>query len=302
MCSILPPFLAYRLQNRCFFDLISFNTPYRQKALFGSATISSYMNSYIDVNFALHRTINFIGMIVAQSIVKQGDTIFELGANIGTETFALSNLTGIKGHVIAVEASPRLANTLKSNIKLAEIDNVTVINEAIAEKHGTLNITHGLETNLGASFASDDCTINSISVPAIPVDYLVEKYGNPTFVFMDIEGSEYGFARGGNNLLSNVRPVIFTEIVASYLHRSGGTISEFCRILQDHSYSAFDANSRQLSQIDFNKVDNDTCSDWLLIPSEKTNLVPNIRKLLLMARTMPRIGKLNPLDFLPKTS
>lgn len=296
LCRLLPPFLAYRVHTAFFGNLIGSGIPFQGKALFGNAMISSAMNDHVDVNFALHGTMNFKGMVVALLVTKPGETIFELGANIGTETLALSNLIGPGGHVIAVEADPHLCEILRFRLRAARITNVSVVNMALSGHDGMLAIVRGKDLNPGETYVTEVESDCGIAVPAITADGLLTQFEPPSFVFMDIEGSEYGFLKGGNHLLTDARPIIFTEVIASYLHRSGGTIREFCKILDRYKYVAYDTDTRWLKEIDYGNVSEEVCGDWLIVPQEKLEWIPRIRRSLFRARIMPRIWRLNPLD------
>lgn len=299
ICRLLPPFLSYRVHFRFFGDLVGSGIPFRGKALFGKAEISSVMNDYVDVHFALHGTLNFKGMVVASSVIKPGDVVFELGANIATETLALSNLLGSEGRVIAVEADPLLCEKICSRLSMANISNVEVVNKAVAESEGIINVMRDQEFNSGRTFTSKIPNGDCIIVETITADKLVDEFGMPSFVFMDIEGAEYGFLLGARHLLSKARPIIFTEVSSAYLYRSGGTIHDFCKILDEFAYIAYDTDTRLLEEVHYKDVSEDTYTDWLLIPREKAELLPIIRYQLFRARIMPRIWSLNPLDALP---
>lgn len=299
-CRILPPFLSYRLHHLFFKDLIGSGVPFRGKALFGDAEIPLIMNDIVDVHFALHQTMNYSGMVIASVIIKGGHTVFDIGANIGTETLAMSNLVGEKGKIIAIEADPDTANILRERIRCGNFLNIIVENKAIAKKKGAINIVRCSKHNAGMNFVTDVIEDTSAIVEAITADDLVSVYGEPDFVFMDIEGSEYGFLLGGLHLLTDVRPIIFTEVNASMLPRTGGTILKFCKLLDEFNYTAYDANTRFLTEITFSQVDHCVSSDWLLIPKENVDIVNRIRRHLVFSRFLPRIWRLNPLDRKPQ--
>jgi FkbM family methyltransferase len=65
---------------------------------------------------------------------KDGDTVVDVGAHIGRYTLISSNCVGKDGKVIAIEANPRVFETLKRNIKLNDFDNVLFLNYAVFSK------------------------------------------------------------------------------------------------------------------------------------------------------------------------
>jgi FkbM family methyltransferase len=292
----LPPFLAYRIHNRYLYTLVGSNVPFRVRALFGDAEIASTMNTFEDVSFALHRTMNFKGMVMAASLLGPGDTVFEVGANLGTETLAFANLVGPTGRVVAVEADPTTAAALRARVTAAALPHVTVVNEAVAAQRGTLHLARAAEHFSGQNYVSDDPAAGEVVVEATTADELVTRFGPPAFVWVDIEGSEYGFLRGASQLLRATRPVMFMEVSGGTMHRSGGTIRAFCALLEELSYAAFDSDTRRLAPIDFGAVRDDVFGDWLLVPRERLDVVPRLRRRLFLARVMPRFRGVSPLE------
>lgn len=296
ICRRLPPFLAYRLHRLLFEDLIGSGVPFRARALFGPRTISGVLNDYEDVYFALHGTKNFKGMAIAASILSPGDVVFEIGANLGTETLALANLVAPSGRVIAVEADPDLAAVLSTRVHEAGAANIDVVNKAASASPDPLYVHRGRAFYSGQTFVSDQPTEDGTRIECITGDQLVEEYGAPAFVFMDIEGSEAAFLQGSGSLLRESRPIIFTEVVAALLRRNGASISRFATLVIDAGYVAFDTDTRTLSQVDLQNASEDVSNDWLLVPRERLEVIGTLRTEVFRARVMPRVFGLNPLD------
>jgi len=62
--------------------------------------------------------------------VTEGDSVIDVGANIGIFTAALSQLVGPKGHVFAFEPIPDTFHLLTANSRLFAFPNVTLLNAA----------------------------------------------------------------------------------------------------------------------------------------------------------------------------
>ena len=65
--------------------------------------------------------------------MKPGDTVLDIGANIGHYTARLSNLVGANGRVIAFEPIPETFELLACNVARLAIQNVTLINAAACD-------------------------------------------------------------------------------------------------------------------------------------------------------------------------
>lgn len=77
---------------------------------------------------------------IFRQIVKEGDSVIEVGANIGTHTLVLSNLCKDSGKVIAFEPQRVVYQTLCANIALNSKTNVFAYQQALSDKNGYLNI------------------------------------------------------------------------------------------------------------------------------------------------------------------
>ena len=125
--------------------------------------------------------------------------IFDIGANEGTVTDKFAK----EGHsVIAVEPLPDLCEEIESRYK--ENDNVTVVNAVVHPSNDPVDF-YTIEDNNTLSTLSDDWMVKSrfgseksnkvwpivIKANCVKIDDLIETYGVPDFIKIDVEGSEY---------------------------------------------------------------------------------------------------------------
>lgn len=121
--------------------------------------------------------------------------LFDIGANKGDATLA-----GLqKGYkVIAVEAAPRIFAQLASNFTYNL--NVTPLRLAIADKDnewlefyecvedGLSTLNKDWLTKEGMPYAGKE--FRTVLVPTLTMDTLIDKYGMPDLVKIDVEGAE----------------------------------------------------------------------------------------------------------------
>ncbi len=123
-------------------------------------------------------------------IVKQGDTILDLGVNIGY--YAIMEAKKMKGigKIYAIEPDPRNIEFLKKNIILNNIENLIEFEQgAISNKNGEAEFILSNKTNLNA-FALEEKNSSAINVSLYDFgDYLKNK-DRIDLVRMDIEGHE----------------------------------------------------------------------------------------------------------------
>ncbi len=121
---------------------------------------------------------------------------FDIGANIGLWTKANLERTD---KIICVEASPitfqKLSNELSSNPK------VECLNYAVcSSKNEFIEFYHSNEDTISTLnvewLAHEKSRFNGtkytpVQVKTISIDKLIEKYGKPEFIKIDVEGGEY---------------------------------------------------------------------------------------------------------------
>ncbi|WP_193726583.1 FkbM family methyltransferase [Paenibacillus guangzhouensis] len=130
--------------------------------------------------------------------VTAGQTVVDVGANIGYFTVLASLLAGSQGKVIGLEANPEVYTLLRDNLAMNWLtDQATVYPYAAFSKAGTIPFY------VSAKFQGDSSiqqrTQNEqikgqhtkIEVQAIPLDTLLADVKTVDFLKIDIEGGEY---------------------------------------------------------------------------------------------------------------
>lgn len=148
-----------------------------------------------------------------EKILKKGDVILDVGANIGLTTIRASKLIGDKGKVYAIEAMTSTFEILRFNILLNKLTNVICVNEAFADYVGKAEIFHNLDINRGSASLYSDKKKGGIEVEVNTLDEFVINHGINTidFIKIDIEGAEYPMLMGASNFLKNNKPIICVE-------------------------------------------------------------------------------------------
>ena len=148
----------------------------------------------ISRSLLLFRTREVDHKVMLEKIARPGMRIFDIGGNIGY--YPLMELALLKGTgaLIAVEPSPSNVALLKKNLRLNGYENVPVIEAAVSGKPGKRTFYVSEQSNLGTfhpdGSAAKTLTGGSIEVETTTVPLLVEKYGKPDLMRMDVEGHE----------------------------------------------------------------------------------------------------------------
>ncbi|XGV98016.1 MAG: FkbM family methyltransferase [Leptolyngbya sp. BL-A-14] len=149
-----------------------------------------------------------------QPLIRPGDTVVEVGANIGTHTVFFAKAVGAKGHVLAIEPQRIVFQTLCANLALNSITNVQTYAIALGEAPGFAQIpaldyyqlnNYGgvsLQESSGAQAAGETVQIATLDSFAIPQCRLLK---------IDVEGMELAVLKGATAMIQHCQPILYIE-------------------------------------------------------------------------------------------
>ena len=145
-----------------------------------------------------------------RSVLKEGDIVLDIGANIGAVTVPLAGMVGKSGHVIAVEPQPLVSRVLNANLAINGRWNATVMNAAMGDRMGTVTvpILDPEKPNNYGGLGLDDFR-GGAAVPMVTVDSLALR--RLDLMKIDVEGHEMTVLEGAGDTLARCRPVVIAE-------------------------------------------------------------------------------------------
>ncbi len=149
-------------------------------------------------------------------IVRPGDVVFDIGANVGFFSIICARLTGPSGRVFAFEPVAANAELIRRNAGLNEFGNISVVEQAVSDRTGTGELVLA-EYSGGAALSTTTPppdAAGSIEVELITIDAAVDDghIPPPDVVKIDVEGVEIEVLRGMTDTMRRDRPIIVCEI------------------------------------------------------------------------------------------
>ena len=189
-------------------------------------------------------------LLAMRRLVKEGDLVVDVGANVGTFSVFLSKEVGAKGRVHSFEPIRDTYWRLQENIALNRCENISPYCQAISNKKGTaiMNVFpegHDAWNSFGKPKFDEIVPISTEKVAINTLDKFTKKANikKIDFLKIDVEGYERDVLRGAKELLSNNRVKYLSfEISAIPLKGAGRTGAEVFDLLREYEYLAYEFN------------------------------------------------------------
>jgi FkbM family methyltransferase len=198
--------------------------------------------------------------LVLRSVLRDGDTFIDVGANVGWFSMLASRWTGSRGTVLSVEPSSRECQRLREHVVHNRLSNVRVLQLAAGAEEGdaVLHVADerhsGLNT-LRPTFMYDDVVESYTEKVCIrTLDHVVaqEHVAKVHVIKIDVEGAEYDVLLGARDILERDRPAVIIEVAgrtAAPRHAGREAIERLLRSF-GYGFAAIDADSVAVTQVD----------------------------------------------------
>lgn len=221
----------------------------------GVSFLNEHSLLYTDTNNYLEYSVFTTGTYethianLIKSQIREGDVVFDIGANIGIHTITMSQSAGKNGKVYAFEPIAFLGERLKKNIWINNIDNVEVVPYALSDEAATTKVFFDEnQQNLGTVSLANDAYKRNYSIEVRKGDDLVNEYQieKINFIKIDVEGLEIKVLMGLKHAIQRFRPRIIFEYDQHYLQRTNDKGTD----LQERLFNFFHQWKYQLYNIE----------------------------------------------------
>lgn len=174
-------------------------------------------------------------------LIHKGDTILDVGANIGFHSLYFAELTGQMGKVLAFEPISVNYQAFKNNLLLNDFPQVIPINKALGNVNEFVNIHIKEEATNPGSFNLFEKGILNTTIECIKGDdYLDEKdITKVDFMKIDVEGFELEVIKGLVKTIKRDLPILIFEYDQNYQLKTQIDPKEIFYFLAQFSYDFF---------------------------------------------------------------
>jgi FkbM family methyltransferase len=143
------------------------------------------------------------------SRIQPGATVWDVGANVGLYAIPSARAAGSSGAVFAFEPVPANLAYLRRHVQLNRLDNVHIVEAAVAATSGGVRMGPG-DSGSEAAVRDDGPWI----VPAVSLDEwrAATRTPAPILIKIDVEGAEADVLAGATETLRTARPTIFLSL------------------------------------------------------------------------------------------
>jgi FkbM family methyltransferase len=211
----------------------------------------------ITPSLLLHRVWDQPTTHLFERIIRPGDRVLDIGANIGYFTVYGAALAGGTGHVHAFDPNPRTCAVLARNVRLNNCGHVCTLHEvALGDRAGSVTM-HVFRQNQASSTLStlptrllDEWHERPVA-QAVPMTTLDDVFGDGPEIFscikMDAEGSEALIWAGGRRFFEehvSDRTIVLLEWNPPALRGAGADKGALLDTFHAHGFDVWRRNER----------------------------------------------------------
>ncbi len=196
-----PLFSFFPLKNR----LVAVDVLLGEKKIF---TINFDIGDPYQLNMVKNSCFDLGTVMVIWSLLFEGDTFVDIGANCGYLSQIASNRVGLKGRVVSVEPNPQAFKLLVGR----GLKNVIAVNKVAGkDSNSRFTIVKPFYRQSTASRFIIDSKGKTLS---ISLDDICNNLGKPNIklIKIDTEGAELYVLEGARNILKEQHPFVIAEV------------------------------------------------------------------------------------------
>ncbi|MBC7534229.1 MAG: FkbM family methyltransferase [Ferruginibacter sp.] len=197
-----------------------------------------------------------VQMDIFKTIIKEGDTVIELGAHIGYISVYYSKLAGPAGKLYVFEPGANNLPYTRVNVGNSKVKNIELVEKAVSDENGKATFYLENITGQSNSLVKDyrvtkkihsktftELRKNAVEVETIRLDDFIKERNikKLDFVKIDIEGAEYMAIKGMDHILDILRPTMMIEVTENH--------EVLFKLLKEKNYTIVDEFSNLVTDL-----------------------------------------------------
>jgi FkbM family methyltransferase len=164
--------------------------------------------------------------------------LLDIGASYGAFSFVAAHFGGTS---IAVDPSPIATRLIRLQSRLSGCENnIRIVEACVTEAVGEIQmLSSGVFSDGYFRVTRGRSSQELTKTAAVTIDQLVERFGQPTHIKIDVEGHEAAVIRGARQTLDRSRPVLFLELHNDMIRADGGNPGSVVDDLAASGYELF---------------------------------------------------------------
>jgi FkbM family methyltransferase len=183
--------------------------------------------------------------------IRTGDTVLDVGANIGIFSVLAARLTGADGCVVGFEPAPANRERLAANLALNGIANVIMVEQPASDRMGTVTFHLNSDNAGGHSLwnparhpdhqkSREEPRSIVMTTTTIDAEMARLRLAPPRLIKIDTEGAEHRVLAGAVKLLMEFKvPYVVAELHEFGLSQMGSSQAELRAFMANLGYDTF---------------------------------------------------------------
>ncbi len=302
LCRLFPPCISGRISAFLYPRELAQreNAGFIARSSLGDITFSFPRADVCAITFATRGFFEWRNVVIANTLCGKGDTIIDIGSNVGTEMLLFAKIVGPTGQVLSFEPLPANYSVLKELVHLNKLKNVELYQAAVSNVGGKLRFLPPEEdfySGIGRLAENGSQSDDFIEVDTLVLDQMFEagQLSAPRMIVIDAEGAELFILQGTRRILRQCAPYLILEIQPPLLKHHELSPADLFDFLERHGYKCWVIDIWGLRP-----VCREECKarNWLCIPNknnqEGVRTARYVNRQLKLASFLPLIKGINP--------
>jgi FkbM family methyltransferase len=177
---------------------------------------------------------------ILKKIIHGGDTVIDIGANIGVLTLFFRKLVGNEGMIYSFEPNPVAFSILKKNINENNLTNIQIEDKAVSNKNDKVSFT--IDSSITNSrIAKNHKDVTLLDCVSMDEYFTENKMKKIDFVKIDTEGYDLTVLEGMTKIIQlNPELKIMVEFHTRLLQEAGTDPHDLLKFLHQQNFKIYD--------------------------------------------------------------